>query len=131
MGRAAKARLTDVLKTWISKHPEALGLRDVKSVKLEHRYTCGDSADIVFEHESGGATVVEIETNNPHPGAHQAIKYRALQCAEKGLPLNAENVKTFLVAWSVPGELGLSAENYGVAWHEHRLPEGARRSSKS
>jgi len=110
------------LKNWIAKHPEALHINDVAKVKEEYPFVSGDRADIVFTHTSGASTVIEIETTTPYPGAHQAIKYRALLCAEKGLPLNAENTTTMLVAWSIPLEVRAFCDKYGILWREYKLP---------
>lgn len=109
------------LKEWIAKHPKALKLTDVVSVSVEHPFKSGDLADVVFRHKSGHHTVVEIETTTPLPGAHQAIKYRALLCAQNGLPLDSERVQAFLVAWSIPGDVQDFCRKYGVQLHAHRL----------
>lgn len=116
------------LKTWISKHPEVLNLSDVTSVNVEYRFCCGDAADVVFSHSSGGYTIVEIETTTPTPGAHQAIKYKSLLCAEKGLPLQTEKVKSLLVAWSIPAEVRAFCEKYNIAFQEYQLPKSKRNS---
>jgi hypothetical protein len=102
------------LKKWLSEHPERLGLTDVTDVAIEHTFLSGDSADVVFTHESGRYTVVEVETTNPLPGAYQAIKYRALLCAEKGLDLDTPQVRAILVAWSIPDEAWTFCERYGI-----------------
>jgi len=109
------------LKEWLSKHPDKLGLTDVTHVEIEHRYLSGDLADLVFTHGTDRYTVVEVETNDPLPGAHQAIKYRALLCAEKMLPLDTERVKAVLVAWSIPEEVRAFCARYGIDVQTHKL----------
>jgi hypothetical protein len=110
------------LKEWIAKHPGAVQLSDVAKDEMEHLFLSGDKADIVFTHTSGVSTVVEIETTASDPGGHQAIKYRALLCAEKGLPLGAKNVTAMLVAWSIPEAVRSFCEKYGILWREFKLP---------
>jgi RecB family endonuclease NucS len=88
---------------------------------MEHLFLCGDSADIVFTHSSGSSTIVEIETTTPFPGAHQAIKYRALLCAQKGLSLDTKNISTMLVAWTIPADVRDFCGKYGILWREYEL----------
>jgi hypothetical protein len=109
------------LKEWISKHPEVLDLADTTGVTVERTFISGDSADLVFTHQSGDYTVIEVETTTPLPGAYQAIKYKALLCAEKGLPLDTNKVKPLLVAWSIPSEVQAFCKRYGVEWREYSL----------
>jgi len=85
---------------WLSEHPEKLGLTNVQHVDIEHRFLSGDSADLVFTHNDK-YTVVEVETVDPMPGAYQAIKYRALLCAEKDFALDTDKVQAVLVAWDM------------------------------
>jgi hypothetical protein len=120
-GPGGEGKAHKELKEWISKHPEALNLTDIVSVTVERTFISGDAADVVFTHKSGSHTVVEIETTTPLPGAHQAIKYRALLCAENGLPLDTNKVKAILVAWSVPSKVQNFCKNHGVGFQEYRL----------
>lgn len=109
------------LKMWLSEHPQELGLRDVTGVEIEHRYVSGDAVDLIFNHATDRYTVVEVETNDPLPGAHQAIKYRALLCAEKMLPLDTELVRSILVAWSMPEEVRSFCKRYRIDVQTHEL----------
>jgi len=89
----------------IAEHPEAIGIANVKQVAVEHVFCCGDTVDILFERNDGTDIVVEIETIDPEPGCHQAIKYRALRCAERGIPLDSKQIKTInTLHWSRSGE---------------------------
>jgi len=119
------------LKEWIARNPRVLHLSDVSDVAIERRFLSGDSADIVFTRARGQDTVVEIETNTPHPGAHQAVKYRALLCAEKGIRLDASSVRAILVAWSIPPETRAFCGKYNVAWQECKLPVGKTEFSRA
>jgi RecB family endonuclease NucS len=65
-------------------------------------------------------TIVEVETTDALPGAHQLIKYRALLCAQKGLQLNASKVKGVLVAWAIPRDVKRFCKKYGLEAWEHR-----------
>jgi hypothetical protein len=107
------------LKNWIWGHPELLGLTDVSCRHVEYRFESGDRADLVFEHTSGAFTVVEVETIMPSPGAHQAIKYRALLCAQKGLPLDSKKVSSILVAWAIPSQVADFCRTYGIDFQAH------------
>jgi RecB family endonuclease NucS len=91
-----------------------LGLTDVSKHHVEYRFQSGDRADLVFEHRSGVYTVVEVETTTPLPGAHQAIKYRALLCAQKGFPLTSQKVRSILAAWSIPTQVADFCTTYGI-----------------
>jgi len=110
------------LKEWIAKHPDVLGLTDVVSSTVEHPFISGDAADIVFGLRSGAYAVVEIETTTPLPGAHQAIKYRALLCAEKQLPLGSSKVRSILVAWAIPPNVRRFCADYAIDFQEYEIP---------
>lgn len=99
------------LKEWILAHPEALGLSHVVDRAAEYRFMSGDAVDIMFAYRSERYTVVEIETTTPKPGAHQAIKYRALLCAQKGLPLDSPKVRSFWSLGTFPRMCGTSASD--------------------
>lgn len=109
------------LKKWLSENPDKIGLTNIEKVEIEHRFLSGDLADLVFAHEAGKYTVVEVETNDPLPGAHQAIKYRALVCAEKNFPLDTDKINAVLVAWEIPDEVKLFCKKYEVGFQTHRL----------
>jgi hypothetical protein len=64
----------------------------------EYELPSGDRADVVFDLLGNRYAVVEIETDNPTPGAYQAIKYKVLKCAQVGLDLKSRNVEAILVA---------------------------------
>lgn len=102
------------LKAYLAKNPDVLGLDKVTEVEVEHPFISGDSVDLLFSHSRNRYTVVEVETANPLPGAHQAIKYRALLCAEKGLALDDPTVKAMVVAPSIPSNVSGFCERYGI-----------------
>ena len=91
-----------------------MNVEDISSTKVERRYISGDIADIVFEHFDGSFSVVEIETDYPEPGAYQAIKYRALLCAEEKFPLDSEKVRAYLVAWFFSESLLTFCQGYEI-----------------
>lgn len=109
------------LKNHIAEHPEAIGFRDVKMVKIEFPFLSGDQVDLLFEHRDGTYSVVEIETNYPLPGAHQAIKYRSLLCAKLKLPLNSDKVRAVLVAWDGDENLASFCSQYAIHFKRVRL----------
>ena len=109
------------LKEWIAEHPKAIGIANVKQAAIEHIFCCGDTVDILFELNDGTDIVVEIETIDPEPGCHQAIKYRALRCAERGIPLDSKQVKAYLVAWEIPKNVFSFCEKYEIVFKKYRL----------
>jgi len=102
------------LKEWIAKHPEKIGIMNVRNTTIEHVFCCGDTVDILFELDDGSDIVVEIETIDPLPGCHQAIKYRALRCAQRGIPLSSEKVIAYLVAWDIPDAVAAFCQKYDI-----------------
>ncbi len=112
------------LKEWIANHPELLGLSNVKKVEIEqHVFLSGDLPDVVFSFNKDMFAVVEIETDVPWPGAFQAIKYKALMCAENELPITSNKVKAFLVAWDIPQDVKTFCDHYII------VPKAMRRPS--
>jgi len=109
------------LKEWVACHPEIIGLANVMNHEVEHPFISGDAVDILFEQDNGNDAVVEIETTTPLPGCHQAIKYRALRCAERLLPLDSDRVKAILVAWEVQQQAKDFCEEYNILWYEIKI----------
>lgn len=102
------------LKHLVAAHPERIGLPPDAVATIEHRYLSGDRVDVKFDLPDGNAAVVEIETICPLPGAHQAVKYRALLEVERGEALNAGNVEAVLVAHGFDQESVALAQQYGI-----------------
>ena len=90
------------LKHRVLDHPEIIVHEPVLKRHEEYRFESGDRADIVFDLARKRHCVVEIETDLPMPGAHQALKYRTLKCAELGLDVASSRVEAVLVAWKDP-----------------------------
>jgi len=110
------------LKEWIAANPRFLGLTDVTKTEIEeHVFPSGDVPDIIFHRESHRYAVVEVETVNAISGAYQAIKYKVLLCAELGLPLESQDVRSILVAWSIPPEVKIFCQNYKIECIEKKL----------
>jgi hypothetical protein len=120
-GPGGEGRAHKKLKMWLSEHPDKIGLTNIEKVEVEHRFLSGDLADLVFAHEAGRYTVVKVETNDSLPGAHQAIKYRALLCAEKNFSLDTDKVKAVLVAWEIPDEVKVFCEKYEIGFETYKL----------
>jgi hypothetical protein len=103
------------LKDWVAKHPEFLGLSNVRDPEVEnHLFITGDHPDIVFPFGLDQYAIVEIETEYPLPGAHQLLKYKILLCAEKSLPFDSERVRIFLVTKELDLETKIFCERYGI-----------------
>jgi len=109
------------LKTWIANNPMSVGIRNVRATTVEHSYLSGDVVDILFQLETNTDIVVEIETTDPFPGCHQAIKYRALRCAQRGLPLSSDKVQAILVAWKIPDHVIKFCQKYNVKYIEKTI----------
>jgi hypothetical protein len=108
------------LKNWVYSHPDKVGVSDILRKHEEYEFLSGDRADIVFDLQGNRYTVVEIETNNPTPGVHQALKYKVLKCAELGLDLKSPDVEALLVAWRKPDDLRF-CRKYGVRFTKRRV----------
>jgi len=110
------------LKEWLAQHPEELGYDDVVlPANVERPFICGDVADFVWKRRDGRHVVVEVETTNPEPGAHQALKYGCLLCAEQARPVGSPEVDMWIVAWSIPEHVRDFCREYGIRYKEVRL----------
>lgn len=106
------------LKEWVANNPEFLNLNDVEGVEIEsHIFPSNDLPDIVFRCRDKLISV-EIETDTPLPGAYQAVKYKALLCAELGVPCTSQRVQTILVAWHIPSDIREFCLGNGIAFFE-------------
>ncbi len=120
------------LKEWIAKNPAATGIGWPPG-KLEAPLESGDRVDILFGAEKGRCAVIEIETHasGARQGAFQAVKYRAVLCAERALPLDDPRVRAILVAWKVPPEVRMFCEKYAIEWRECRAGGNAAAAASS
>lgn len=109
------------LKEWVHDHPEAIDVHNVKESRMEHPFLSGDAVDVLFVTETGTDVVVEIETDNPFPGAHQLLKYRALRCGQRCIPLDSNKVRAVLVAWTVDENITEFCTQYSIGWFEKKL----------
>jgi len=114
-----------LLKEWCANNPQELGLKDVREIpgQMEYPFISGDAADIVFELADDRYAVLEIETTDPEPGAYQALKYKTLLCAERGLPIESDRVQAVLVAWQVPSSVRDFCRRYGIQYLERRAKD--------
>jgi hypothetical protein len=106
------------LKEWVAQNPQSIELKNVKSHELEYVFISGDTVDILFQLKNGDDAVVEIETTIPLPGCYQAIKYRALRCAERSLALDSKKLNAILVAWEVPQDVRDFCNKYNILYYE-------------
>lgn len=109
------------LKEWIVENPSFIGLENVKSCEIEHTFLSGDAVDILFKLSDGSDAVVEIETDNSLPGCHQAIKYRALRCAQRLIDINSKSVRAILVAWEIPKDVRIFCKKYNIEYFEKKI----------
>lgn len=108
-------------KNYIAEHPESIGINDVIRVENDsHIFPSADRPDIIFTCKENKYFIVEIEIENCLPGAFQAIKYKALFCAEQGLSLNSNNVTTMLVARIINHDVKQFCGKYGVKTIERK-----------
>ena len=103
------------LKNLVAECPERIGLPRKATPAVEHRFLSGDRVDVKFDLPDGTAAVVEVETICPRPGAHQAVKYRALLEVERGDKLGADKVQAVLVAHRFDEETRDLARRYNIS----------------
>ena len=122
-GRGGESPAHKQLKDWCANHPGELGLSNVRTVPgtKERSFICGDSADVMFEMTGNRYAVLEVETDTPKPGAHQALKYKTLLCAEKEIPVTSDDVTAILVAWKIPPDVRSFCDFYGITCVEKRV----------
>ncbi len=120
-GRGGEGPQHRDLKEWVRRHPDFLGYEPTSKGEAEHRFLSGDLVDVLLSTPEGRFAAVEIETDDPWPGAHQALKYRVLKCAEEGFSLNSPKVDAVLVAWSIPADLRRFCKKYQVRVFEKKV----------
>lgn len=120
-GRGGEGELHQQLKHYIAENPGEFGIRNVSEAIVEHPFLSGDVVDILFRLQDGSDVVVEVETDDPLPGCHQALKYRVLRCATRGVEISSLSVKGLVVAWHIPKAARSFCETYGLHWHEKKL----------
>jgi hypothetical protein len=106
------------LKQYIANNPNVINIFDMKKCYVEYSFCCGDTVDILFERKNGQDVTVEIETEFPDIGSHQAIKYRVLRCAERGHLIADKKVQSVLVAWKIPEDLKCFCNKYDIKTFE-------------
>ncbi|MCZ0940202.1 MAG: hypothetical protein OXJ55_16280 [Caldilineaceae bacterium] len=102
------------LKELVAAKPELIGLPAGSEPEIEHSFLSGDRVDVKFNLPNGDAAVVEVETIVPEPGAHQAVKYRALLEVQRSDALGSGHVQAILVAHEFDGETRKLAEKYQI-----------------
>lgn len=123
-GRGGEGTAHKSLKEWCAKNPQEIGLENVMQIPgvTERIFEqTGDRVDVAFEMPSDNYAVLEVETTDAEPGAHQILKYKTLLCAEKGLPIDSAQVKTMLVAWEIPQKVRAFCDRYGISWFEKKI----------
>ncbi len=103
-----------MLKNLVAAKPELIGLPVASTATIEHGFLSGDRVDVKFDLPNGNAAVVEVETIVPLPGAHQAVKYRALLEVERSEALGSGHVEAILVAHVFDAETRELAKKYGI-----------------
>jgi hypothetical protein len=102
------------LKSFVAQNPEKIGLPKNAIAWVEFPYLSGDRVDVKFDIPSGRAAVVEIETIDTLPGAHQCVKYRALLEAALGHSIGSGFVEAILVAHRFDEQTQAFARSYGI-----------------
>jgi RecB family endonuclease NucS len=108
---------------YVKEHPNLLaeGLR-VESSDAD--LGTGDRPDLLLIDEAGGWAVAEVEAAIPtgnHIGMWQSVRYKHMAAAAKGVPCG--EVRSFLVAPSIPDDVKHRCEQLGVEPREVVLPE--------
>jgi len=115
------------LKQWIADNPHVIGLRNVRKTNVEYSFPSGDTADIVFELKNNRYAIVEIETSDPLPGCYQALKYRTLKCAERGMPITSTIVEAIVVAWDFQPYIKEFCSLYGIKHYARIIMKSGKR----
>ena len=84
-------------------------------------FLSGDAVDILFELSGSRYAVVELETWNPLPGCHQALKYRVPKCAETGLKISSSAVEAIVVAYNTNDESMRFRSKYGIKFVKEEM----------
>lgn len=104
------------LKNYIAENPHVIGLPTSACPSIEFQFVSGDSCDVTFDLDSNEYAVVEIKNGDRGElvkGIYQAIKYRALMKAEKGLGSDV-TVNAFLVAYTIPPDIAQFASRFNI-----------------
>ena len=102
------------LKELVSAKPALVDLPAGSKATIEHSFLSGDRVDVLFDLPNGDSAVVEVETIVPLPGAHQAVKYRALLEVQRSEALGSGRVEAILVAHHFDAQTRELANRYGV-----------------
>lgn len=103
------------LKEFICAHPEYLGIENARPGKMEYLLASGDRCDVLFD-LSARAYIAEIKVGirgELMKGVFQAIKYRCVYEAERGLGVKFP-VKVFLVAYTIPVDIQDMASRFNI-----------------
>lgn len=121
--RSGVSKEHEALTKFCAENPTELGLSQVKQMpgRTDYEFLCGDRPDVVFEMRGGKYAVLEIETDDPEPGFHQALKYRTLMCAHQRLPLDSRKVRGILVAWNVSPKVRRLCKKYAIEFFERKI----------
>jgi len=123
-GGVGEGQLHRVLKQYVAENPAAIGLCSAMAVDQEYLFVSGDRCDVVFDLGEAGHAVVEIkdrERGDLLRGIYQAVKYRALMEAEKGLG-EGYPVSAHLVSHCMDDDIRALAKRFQV--HCHTVPPG-------
>ncbi|MDA2915467.1 hypothetical protein MYX64_01250 [Nitrospinae bacterium AH_259_B05_G02_I21] len=121
LGPGREGEEHEKLKDWVAENPHEIGLIDVESTDVEYVFPSKDRVDILFRLRDDKEVVVEIETDAPYPGNYQALKYKALRCAERGIDIGSPMVEAVLIAWEIPQEIREFCERYEIRCIEKEL----------
>lgn len=114
-GPGGEGKMHARLKQYIACHPEVLGVGGMASeAVIEHRFDSGNHVDVLIQFTDGRDAVVEVETDVPLPGCHQAVMYRVLRCVQRNADLGSPEVVSALVAFKLDPRTRELANKYGV-----------------
>jgi hypothetical protein len=83
----------------------------------------GGLVDILFDSRAIDLNVVvEIELDHVLPEIYQAVKYRALRCAQLGRPLDDPAVRAVMVAWQFSRTEARLCRQNDIEFYQYRLP---------
>lgn len=114
-GSGGEGKEHRAIKEYISKHPDSIGYKDVKTTETEYILPSGDRLDVYFELYDGTQVAIEVKPSiSPDQdltrGIFQCVKYRAVMDAIRAIESDDYKIKVLLVSAKK-----LSSQNQSLA----------------
>lgn len=119
-GGPAESKEHRLLKYWVSRNPEAIGIPRISTTStVEARLLSGDEVDVLFRNGTRHY-VVEVKSRRSNEfdlerGIYQCVKYREVRLAEHA-PFNIQVEAILVTEAPLPNDLATRAKLLGVTW---------------